>query len=124
MVQATGAFDEDKWFEGLVIEVRSEEVALQFPPRFSGWSASQTYSVRFGINRYPIRRQHQAINRPFNDDRVFFPLERHVKPLSTYVPNMNPMYNTRIAANEPQMRAVKAILRLSAGSHPFIIFGP
>ena len=127
LVQAQGSTD-GKWFEGLVVDVRSEEVALHFTPSakgsFSGWTATRAYSIRFNLNRYPLRRQHQALNRPFNDDRIFFPLAVHVKPLTTFTPNVRPMYNPLIAANPAQLLAVKTILRLPPGSHPFIVYGP
>jgi hypothetical protein len=69
-----------------------------------------------------MRRMHQAMNQPFNEDRVFFPLKQHVKtPGSTG--SLNP-YNPLIQANQAQWLAVKTVVQLPQGSHPFIIFGP
>lgn len=112
-----------KWFEGLVVDVRAEEVALQFQGSFARWTPSRAYAVRFNFNRYPLRRQHQALNRPFNDERVFFPITKDVKQLSAYVVDVEP-YNPLIGNNPAQMLAIRAILRLPPGSHPFIIYGP
>lgn len=104
--------------------MRSEEVALRFAPSFKGWTAARTYSIRFNFNRYPLRRQHQALHRPFKDDRVFFPLSVHLKPLAASTPNVQPLYNPIIQGNPAQLLAVKSILRLPPGSHPFIVYGP
>jgi helicase MOV-10 len=99
------------------------EVGLRFDPSFGrSTGAQRRYSVRFGFNRYPLRRQHQALHRPFNDDRVFFPVAIHIK---NGVPNLAfRLYNQQIGTNPAQLLAVQTIVALPFGSHPFIVYGP
>ncbi|EAU82902.2 RNA helicase [Coprinopsis cinerea okayama7 len=121
LVQRTNA-PPGHWFEGHVHVVRKEEVALVFHTSFAGWSATQRYNIRFKLNRIVVRRQHQALDSAFEEDRVLFPRSNHVKAL----PPMRNLqhYNHLISTNEPQVRAVVSIARLPAGSPPFIVFGP
>jgi helicase MOV-10 len=122
LVQPSGITDE-KWYEGVVHEVRSEAVLLRFHSSFPGWTPTRPYCVRFGYNRIPMRRMHQAINQPFNDNRIFFPLQEHVKATPSSSGLLTP-YNSLIQVNRAQWLAVKSIIQLQDGAHPFIVFGP
>jgi helicase MOV-10 len=111
----------DKWYEGVVHLVRRDNVGLRFAPSFP-FSPTTTYSVRFTFNRYPLRRQHQAIHRPFMEDRVFFLVETHIK-LANSAHTLR-LHNAHIASNPEQLLAVKTIVNLPPGAHPFIVYGP
>lgn len=89
-------------------------------------SPEQCFSVRFRLNRYPIRRQHQAMDTVFRQDRILFPTAGHVgavaRPSALGV--RRAIYNPDIASNEAQLQAIASILGLPAGSPPFCVFGP
>lgn len=70
-----------------------------------------------------MRRMHQAVNQPFKEDRIFFPLKQHIKAIQLPAGSLTP-YNALIRANQAQWLAVRAILHLPEGAHPFVIFGP
>ncbi|KAJ4467007.1 RNA helicase, partial [Lentinula aciculospora] len=113
------------WYEGGVHVVRKEEVGLQFHPSFVA-SPSEKFLVRFKLNRYPMRRQHQALDSAFSQDRVLFPTKLHS---SKTIPRTNAStilrwYNPLIARNPPQKQAVLSIAYREPGSTPFVIFGP
>lgn len=113
------------WFEGGVHVVRKEEVGLRFHSTFRATSLAERFTVRFKLNRYPLRRQHLAMDTAFTEDRVLFPLPRHVltrspTPASTRLRIFNPL----IATNAPQLQAVLSIVKRAPGSPPFVIFGP
>lgn len=111
------------WYEGGVHFVRKESVGLRFSSSFKGWSAGQHYNVRFKLNRYPLRRQHQALDTAFMQDRILFPMQIHVLPDN--VPDVPlRVFNKLIATNPPQLLAVKSIIRQPLGAVPFVIFGP
>lgn len=116
-----------QWFEGHVHVVRQSEVGLCFHSSFSAWSPSQKYNVRFKLNRIVLRRQHQALDSAFEEDRIFFPLQKHLSHTTSLGASQNPglaYYNPLIGSNERQSLAVKSIASLPAGSAPFIVFGP
>ncbi|EIW74374.1 RNA helicase [Coniophora puteana RWD-64-598 SS2] len=112
-----------KWYEGGVHVVHKEEVGLKFGADFKRtWTVAQPYVVRFKLNRYPVRRQHQALDTAFAVDRLLFPVLDHVLPFNpgrAFRP-----FNPLIARNPPQLLAVTSILRQPPGSSPFVIFGP
>ena len=89
-------------------------------------SRQQRFSVRFKLNRYPIRRQHQAMDTVFEQDRILFPTTAHVGAIA--LPNVlgvrRGIYNPDIASNRAQLQAIASILGLPAGSPPFCVFGP
>lgn len=116
---------EGHWFEGGVHVVRREEVGLRFHVSFRARSPSQSFNVRFKLNRYPLRRQHLAMDTVFTQARVMFPLKEHV-PRGPYPkPNMGfKVFNPLIATNPPQLQAVISINRQAPGAVPFVIFGP
>jgi helicase MOV-10 len=121
MVQPQGGAD-DRWFEGVVHDVRSESVGVQFARSFRP-SPGSTFSVRFTFNRVPLRRQHQALHRSFAQGRVLFPIEAHVRPPASQNTTLA-LFNNTILTNPAQLLAVKTVLALPPASHPFIIFGP
>jgi helicase MOV-10 len=113
-----------KWFEGFVHVVRREEVGLCFHRSFS--HSGQKYHVHFKLNRYPLRRQHQAMDTIFQNDRILFPTEQHLAGAnrSSIMPLTQNFYNRDIATNVAQSQAVASILNLSSTSPPFCVFGP
>lgn len=123
LVQQRGA-PEGHWFEGGVHVVRKDEVGLRFHGSFKGSSRDQLYNVRFKLNRYPIRRQHQALDTAFSEERILFPTDTHVpshrKPRDVRLRINNPL----IATNPPQLQAVISITKQLPGAVPFVIFGP
>ncbi|KAL0958010.1 hypothetical protein HGRIS_000184 [Hohenbuehelia grisea] len=125
LVQPHGAA-EGHWFEGGVHVVRKEEVGLRFHPSFRGGAPGQRYHVHFKLNRYPLRRQHLAMDTAFATDRALFPTMAHAHSAPHYTPQNFPfdMYNSLIRTNLPQYQAVVSIVKQPLGSTPFIIFGP
>jgi helicase MOV-10 len=111
-----------QWFEGRVHLIRQLSVDLRFHGSFS-WSASQRYNVRFKLNRHPLRRQHQALDVEFAQDRVLIPLRNHLRQLDNVIPRLK-VFNKLIASNAPQLQAVSSVVRQKPGTVPFVIFGP
>jgi len=89
-------------------------------------SREQRFSVRFRLNRYPIRRQHQAMDTVFEQNRVLFPTMEHLRAVTrpSILGVQRVIYNPDIASNRAQLQAVASILGLPAGSPPFCVFGP
>ncbi|PFH46784.1 hypothetical protein AMATHDRAFT_69038 [Amanita thiersii Skay4041] len=122
LVQQDGAREGD-WYEGFVYFVRQTEVGLRFHQSFKGWTPGKRYHIRFKLNRIPLRRQHQAMDMVFQEDRVLLPMNApidynlHRGPILRY-------HDENIAANVQQKQAVTSIVRMPPGSPPFIIFGP
>lgn len=105
--------------------VRKEEVGLRFNPAFRGWSRTQQYNVRFKLTRIPLRRQHQALDTAFAQDRLLLPLGIEVPvALKINIDRRIRCYNKLISTNEYQLQAVSSIVQLQPGSVPFIVFGP
>ncbi|KAG6811022.1 hypothetical protein H0H92_009325 [Tricholoma furcatifolium] len=125
LVQPKGA-RVGRWFEGGVHHVRKEEVSLRFDRSFRGWAPDQLFYVRFKLNRYPARRQHQALDSAFSEERVMFPGQKFLpkgtypKPADVRLQLANPL----IEKNLPQLQAVVSIVKQPPGSLPFVIFGP
>lgn len=124
LVQPIGVdIDESKWFEGCVHVVRRAEVGMKFGRGFPDHSPSRLYRVRFTLNRYPLRRQHQALDTAFAPARLLFPTIGHILTGQSAQTALA-VYNPLIATNPPQLQAIRAILRLPPGSPPFALFGP
>ena len=106
--------------------VRQLEVGLRFNRSFGMTSPSQKFSVRFRLNRYPIRRQHQATDAMFKQDSILFPTREHLDAIDCpgILGVRRSIYNQGIASNGAQLQAVASILGLPAGSPPFCVFGP
>lgn len=123
LVQKVGA-PEGHWYQGRVHVVRQAEVGLRFHQSFGGSSDTQRYNVRFKLNRIPVKRQHQAMDTVFTQDRVLFPLAVHVP--SSYTTGIQPIkvFNLLIGSNKPQLLAVKSVVNQAPGSPPFVVFGP
>ncbi|KAH6905316.1 RNA helicase [Coprinopsis sp. MPI-PUGE-AT-0042] len=111
------------WFEGHVHFVRRDQVGLCFHTSFANWTPSQRYNIRFKLNRTVVRRQHQALDSAFEEDRVLFPLPQHVISMP-YRRSRLVYFNSLVAGNEPQVRAISHIVHLQPGSPPFVVFGP
>ncbi|KAF7796423.1 hypothetical protein EIP86_007600 [Pleurotus ostreatoroseus] len=120
--------DKGKWFEGCVHFVRQAEVGMKFHISFrSTYSLTQLYRARFKLNRFPLRRQHQAMDTAFNPRRLLFPsVSADVQQVA--VPNTNNirhyLYNKLIDNNAAQLQAVATVVAASPGSLPFALFGP
>ncbi|KAK7047869.1 hypothetical protein VNI00_006197 [Paramarasmius palmivorus] len=113
---------EGKWYEGGVHVVRLEDVGMKFHKSFS-ITPSERVEVRFKLNRYPMRRQHQALNQDFKLVNVMFPTEAHILDTVPGVQGIT-LHNELIAGNPRQLQAIVSIMNLPPGSAPFIIFGP
>lgn len=124
LVQKHGAV-EGHWYEGHVHFVRQASVGLRFDGSSRGWSQQQRYTVRFKLNRIPMRRQHQALDTAFASDKFLFPRKAHILPLASRL-GIGPItpFNPLIATNPPQLQAVTSILLQQPGSAPFAVFGP
>jgi len=123
LVQPHGA-PEGHWFEGYVHIVREKEVGLRFNKSFK---TSQLYHVRFKLCRINFRRQHNALDENFHEDRILFPNVTHSSALSRErgaSKGKSRYYDHNIATNPQQELAIRSITRLPPGSPPFVLFGP
>ncbi|KAF8954804.1 P-loop containing nucleoside triphosphate hydrolase protein [Flammula alnicola] len=109
-VQEQGATD-GRWFEGHVHVVRQAEVGLRFHGSFARYSEGGRFHIRFKLNRIPIRRQHQALDTAFSEDRILFPgpgnLSTH--PAPRFIDMSMALYNPLIASNPPQLQAIASL---------------
>jgi helicase MOV-10 len=112
------------WYEGHVHVLRQYEVGLRFNASFRGHTPASRYEVHFKLNRYPIRRQHQAMDTAWAESRVLFPVPEHIRGLIRPAPSRLRLNNPIIATNPPQLQAVTSIIRQESGAVPFIVFGP
>ncbi|PBK87850.1 P-loop containing nucleoside triphosphate hydrolase protein [Armillaria gallica] len=112
---------EGHWYSGGVHVVRKEEVGLCFNRAFR-LAPTDRFLVRFKLNRYPLRRQHQALDTAFAPARLLLPTKQHVLAFSRLTP-WTP-FNKLIGTNARQRQAVDCILRQRPGTVPFVIFGP
>ena len=112
-------------FQGIVHEVRAEEVYVHFHATFQ--AIGRRYNVFFQLNRTTLRRQHQALLAPIpKPERVLFP-EPGQEGLASPVPSGEAqfeLFDSSISGNDHQLQAVKSILSLRLGTAPFIVFGP
>ncbi|KAK7042905.1 hypothetical protein VNI00_008640 [Paramarasmius palmivorus] len=122
LVQHNGRIAQGHWFEGCVHALRKSSVVLKFNRSFAG-STRDRYLVRFKLNRIPIRRQHQAMDSAFVEERVLFPGDIHWHNQRQQKPSLY-VKNKLIASNPRQLEAVQAIVSLQPGSIPFVVFGP
>ncbi|KAF8156821.1 RNA helicase [Crassisporium funariophilum] len=124
-VQEQGSIN-GRWFEGHVHVLRQTEVGLCFHGSFPAYPPAKRFHVRFKLNRIPVRRQHQAMDAVFTEERILFPFVNHLSgqtiPSTTEAP-FRP-YNTLISGNGPQRQAVLFIVSQRPGSLPFVVFGP
>ncbi|KAL0066361.1 hypothetical protein AAF712_006620 [Marasmius tenuissimus] len=121
LVQPHGS-PEGRWFEGGVHTVRKEDVGMKFHKKFVP-KPTDRFSVRFRLNRYPLRREHQALGLVFAHDRILFPEREHLLGAAAQGLPRN-TFNPAIASNPRQLQAVASILNAPAGSVPFVVFGP
>ena len=116
-----------KWFDGFVHVVHRDEVGMKFGASFhAGHSTSQRYRARFKLNRFPLRRQHQALDAAFYPNRLLFPDSSllALDQLLTAEEIKPRIHNQLIVNNPPQLQAIAAIASLPPGSLPFVLFGP
>ena len=90
----------------------------------AAFSISQRYRARFKLNRYPLRRQHQALDTAFSPERLLFPPTTSQQTVPSVDSIRKHIYNPLIAANSAQLQAVTSITLLPKGSLTFFIFGP
>lgn len=121
LVQEQGATN-GRWYEGHVHFVRQAEVGLCFHTSFDRFPEGRRFHVRFKLNRIPMRRQHQAMDTVFTEERILFPVDRHLPKRPPRVALK--LFNGLLSKNEPQLQAVASILSSPAGSPPFVVFGP
>lgn len=123
LVQPHGS-DAGRWFEGHVHVVRKEEVGLCFHGSFRS-NPSTRYTVRFKLNRIPLRRQHQALDAAFHPGRLLFPTNADVQGPRASRSAVEPhIYNRLIVGNDAQLQAVASIANQRPRAAPFVIFGP
>ncbi|KAL4254212.1 DNA2/NAM7 helicase family protein [Pleurotus pulmonarius] len=120
LVQEQGA-QHGRWFEGGVHKVLRDEVSLRFNASFKH-APGQTFHVHFKLNRFPLRRQHLAMDTAFTSDRILFPAPAHILP-QLAIPSLK-FVNPLIGNNPAQRQAVTSIVRQPPGSPPFVVFGP
>jgi len=114
-----------RWFEGHVHFVRQTEVGLRFHGTFGRYSENTTFHIRFRLNRIPLRREHQALDSSFNEERVLFPTEEHLSLVAHPPKDASfKLYNSLLSSNPPQIQAVISILSQRPGSPTFVVFGP
>jgi helicase MOV-10 len=123
LIQAQGV-TEGKWYEGVVHDVMLDEVGMRFGRSFPTYAPGRKYSARFQFNRFPLRRMHQALGQPFSEDRIFFPAGPHIRLPSILANETLALHNPDVGNNAEQLFAVKSILHLPPGAHPFIVYGP
>jgi len=122
--QERGARD-GRWFEGHVHFVRKAEVGLRFHGSFGRYSEGEIFHVRFRLNRIPLRREHQALDSSFNEERVLFPTKEHLFPVGRPPKDTSiKFYNPLLLDNAPQLQVVLSILSQRPGSPTFVVFGP
>jgi helicase MOV-10 len=123
-VQPAG-IKEGKWFEGRVYVVTRDEVGMKLHGAFHAHK-DKPCSIRFQLNRHPMRVQHQALATSNLQERILFPEPRHVR--SDIAPSPDelegPRFDLRILDNPAQLQAVSSIVHCRPGSAPFVIFGP
>ncbi|KAF8586065.1 P-loop containing nucleoside triphosphate hydrolase protein, partial [Ramaria rubella] len=119
-------YSNSPWYEGYVHQVLQKAVKLQFHNSFHGFKG-QKYCVRFKVNRGPFKRMHQALAEKYGPERLLFPSLEHIRgcapPSAELLDNLRP-FNRTVFGNDTQKLAVASILGQSAGSVPFLIFGP
>lgn len=124
LVQPIGS-EAGRWYQGFVHFVRQLEVGLRFNASF-GYTPEQRCKVRFKLNRYPLRRQHQALDSVLHSDRILFPTSANLT--QTTVPSVAKVrariFNKLIATNPAQLQAVATIVDQPRGSPPLGLFGP
>nr|GAT48863.1 RNA helicase [Mycena chlorophos] len=125
LVQHQKTANPGRWYEGGVHVVRQQEVGLRFSGLFRA-SPADLFSVRFKLSRTPLRRQHQALDAGFSEDRVLFPVAAHLPdtPIPTTRDTRIKVAIPLIASNPAQLQAIVSILKMPPGSVPFIVFGP
>ncbi|KAF5322682.1 hypothetical protein D9619_001136 [Psilocybe cf. subviscida] len=123
LVQEEGATD-GRWFEGHVHVLRQAEVGLCFHSSFARYGEGRKFQVRFKLNQIPTRRQHQAMDTVFAEERVLFPTIEHLPQKRPISNGPMKLFNSLISTNPRQLQAVASIVHSSPGSLPFVVFGP
>jgi helicase MOV-10 len=113
---------DDRWNQSIVHQVKSKELSLRFPDRFSIYRGDKV-DVRFQLNRLPFRRMIQAITTSYNPSRILFPVSGHTGTTRVFTERIFPS-NPLMESNEEQLNTISAIVHQPPGSVPFVVFGP
>ncbi|EKM76476.1 hypothetical protein AGABI1DRAFT_131302 [Agaricus bisporus var. burnettii JB137-S8] len=117
---------ERKWHEGRVHKVLLERVSLRFGDDFNTYRGTK-FDVQFVFNRIPYRRMYHILKNGFNPKRLLFPDPEHIRnnrlPTSSQKEDLV-LFNRQLKTDDEQLGAVAAIMNMSPGSAPFIVFGP
>ena len=117
-------------YRGYAYQVQLEEVSLKFHNSFHQKYVWQLCSVKFTVNRLPLRRMHQAISKPYfpaiflkiGESQQLMPLLFPSDQIETPSEKFNVVPFNRVL-NKEQLLSVESILSHSSQS-PYIIFGP
>ncbi len=94
----------------------------------------QKYDIEFTFNRFPLRRQHYAVEEAFkyNMEPVLFPKstkdQEPKEPLCQVKEDTSAfarqLFDRKLASNDEQIRAIQHIVKGSSRPAPYLIFGP
>ncbi|XP_033647604.1 putative helicase MOV-10 [Asterias rubens] len=123
-----------KKYKGYVHRVELEELVLGFDKVFVNKHIDgQPYDIEFTFNRFPLRRQHFAVEEAFKNhmEPVLFPKSTDQvskMPLCTVKEDTSEfarqLFDRKLASNEEQMRAIQHIVKGSSRPAPYLVFGP
>ncbi|XP_033647607.1 putative helicase MOV-10 isoform X2 [Asterias rubens] len=126
--------EDAKKYKGYVHRVELEELVLGFNKEFvNRHIAGEKYHIVFTFNRFPLRRQHFAVEEAFkyHMEPVLFPksTDQGSKiPLCTVKEDTSEfskqLYDRKLESNEEQMRAIQHIVKGSSRPAPYLVFGP
>ncbi|XP_049791620.1 putative helicase MOV-10 isoform X1 [Schistocerca nitens] len=110
-------------YEGIVHEVREQEVYLGFREQFlKKFVENLKLSISFSVNRYPLRLEHRALMLMENHEMswLMFPNEYSYSSDA----GIRSWFNRLIETNEEQKTAVSHIVSGSFFPSPYVVFGP
>lgn len=117
---------ERTWYEGRVHRVFLDRVSLRFRDDFNTYRGTK-FDVQFVFNRISYRRMYHILKNSFDPKRLLFPGPEHIRnaqrPTAAQRQNLV-LFNRLLADDDEQLGAVAAILNMTPGSVPFIVFGP
>jgi len=101
-------------------------VELRFHDSFAGLN-NQKYDIK--LNRGVFRRMQQSLSEgELTNERLFPPSVVHIlgrmPPSPQALKTLEPGFNRDVIKNADQKLSVGSIIGQSAGSPPFIVFGP
>lgn len=116
---------QEREFEGFVHQIQERNVLIGFGGPFRQLHVrNMRFDVRFTLSRFPLRNMHRAVSLATDNLlRTLFPTVEMLPATQTALPQIR-CYNQLIERNEKQLMAVKHIVAGSAGSVPYVVFGP